>query len=377
MDYAEISGERLLVPAAEWLRVIQQEYLADYIQSGGSAVKVISGTNERLQDVRCRLQEMAAQEGYFAASLDPMEVDAAGKKPDLHRIDKFYFATTRHVDWTGWAALQARAFLRARGFVLAEGQSLSDLEAIAAANGRDPQDLLLEYQREFATPQIRDHQMTLAFRSAVTALGRAQLLPDAVTPTTEEVLLAWFAGRTMPGAATALKKIQIFERINQTNARHILASFCHWLPKTGHKGLVVVLDFRPYEHKRVTPFQKQAEERAQNRRLREAIAAGASAQELNALAAEPEAEPAITYSDAAYMQMLTLIRRFIDEVDWFERFLLVILTTPRFYEPKSLQGKGTRSYFDYDALQTRIGLEVHDARRANPYAALVHLRDDR
>jgi hypothetical protein len=68
------------------------------------------------------------------------------------------------------------------------------------------------------------------------------------------------------------------------------------------------------------------------------------------------------------MQMLNMLRRFIDEVDWFERLLLVVLTTPRFYDDTS-----RRNYFNYDALQTRIGLEVHDARRPNPCANLVHL----
>ena len=66
--------------------------------------------------------------------------------------------------------------------------------------------------------------------------------------------------------------------------------------------------------------------------------------------------------------MLTLIRRFIDEVDWFERFLLVIQTSPKFYDALS-----RRNYFNYDALQTRIGLEVHDLEKPNPTAALVHL----
>jgi hypothetical protein len=66
--------------------------------------------------------------------------------------------------------------------------------------------------------------------------------------------------------------------------------------------------------------------------------------------------------------MLSMLRRFIDEIDWFDRFLLVVLTTPEFYHRDSC-----RSYFNYDALQTRIGLEVRDARRANPAASLVHL----
>jgi hypothetical protein len=365
-----MTGDRLLVSPQLWLKTLEEEYLHAFIRAGGSAVRVISGEPDDLEAARTQVQETAQREGYYVAGLQPGDPTEAGKRPDLHRIDKFFFAVTKQVDWKAWAAEQARHYLLSRGIFLAEGRALNDLDGIAQDNERTPQDLLNQYQAEFATPQLRDHGLSVEFRAAVTALGRAQLIPDAVTPTVEEVLLSWFAGRTMPGAATALKKVGIYERIQQANARYLLASFCHWLPKTGHSGLVVTLDFRPYEYKRLPPAAKMQQ---QNRLMREAVQRGASQEELNALVAAAEDEPAVFYSDAAYMQMLTLIRRFIDEIDWLEHFLLVILTSPRFYESKAFNPAVKRCYFDYDALQTRIGLEVHDARRANPCAALVHL----
>lgn len=359
----------------DWLSVVEREYLDDYVRSGGSAVKVVTGSDALTDHAIVRVGESAAAQGYFYAHLDPSQRTADGKRPDLHRIDKFFFEATRGVDWKGWAALQARQYLESRGIVLAEGRALGDLEQIAQDNGRDPQDLLNQYQRELATPLIRDTRLSVEFRAAVTALSRALLVPDAVSPTTEEVLLGWLAGRTMPGAASALKKVQIFERINLGNARAMLTSFCRWLPHTGHAGLVVTLDFRPYEYKKIAKARRQQE---QLQRVRDAIARGADADELAALASEENsAEPDVIYSDAAYMQMLTLIRRFIDEIDWFERFLLVIFTSPNFLKDKTLDPTVKRCFFDYDALQTRIGQEVHDARHANPAAALVSLEEDR
>jgi hypothetical protein len=353
----------------QWLTTLETEYLADYVRSGGSAVKVVTGTEAQLAQVLARVRAMAADGDYFYAHLDPALLDAADKRPDLHRIDKFFFAVTSEVDWKAWAAMQARRYLSERGIHLAEGRALGDLEQIALDNDRDPQDLLNQYQRELATPQIRDTRLSIEFRIAITALGRALLIPDAVTPTTEEVLLGWFAGRSLPGAASALKKVQIYERINLANARPMLVSFCRWLPQTGHAGLAVTLDFRPYEYKRIAKGKRQAEQLAL---VREALARGASAEELERLAAEENrAEPEVFYSDAAYMQMLTMIRRFLDEIDRFERFLLVILTSPNFYKDKTLDPTVKRCYFDYDALQTRIGQEVHDARYANPAASLV------
>jgi hypothetical protein len=354
------------VSPEEWGAVLSREYLAEYIRTGGSAVKVLSGSDEQLRTARDRVLSEAEAGGYFAVALDPTTPDDLGKKRDLHRIDKFFFSVTERVDWKDWAAQQARRYLADHG-IHADGRELADLDGIAADNGRDPLDLMNQYQREFATPLLRDPAMTPEFRTAIKELGLAQLVAASASPTTEEVLLAWFGGKTVPGAATSLKKIRIYERINQANARPMLASFCNWLPKVGYSGLVVTLDFRPYEHKKISKSQREAEF---NRRLKAAIASGASQDELVALVAENEREPPVAFSDAAYMQMLTLIRRFIDEIDWFERFLLVIQTTPQFYDSLS-----RRNYFNYDALQTRIGLEVHDLQKPNPAASLVHLGD--
>ena len=373
----EAPGRRTAVPTLSgerWLRTLEEEYLADYLRSGGAAVKVVNGPDARLGRVADALRERALEGGYYYAHLDPSRRDMAGKRPDLHRIDKFFFAVTAGVDWKEWAAEQARRYLAHHGLHLAEGRSLDDLERIALDNGRDPQDLLHQYQRELATPLIRDVRLSLEFRTAVTALSRALLIPDAVSPTTEEVLLGWFAGRSMPGAASALKKVQIYERINLANARSMLASFCRWLPQTGRAGLVVTFDFRPYEFKKIGKAKRHEE---QLQLIREALARGASAEEVARLAVDPSgAEPDVFYSDAAYMQMLTMIRRFIDEIDRFENFLLVILTSPQFYRDKTVDPTVKRCYFDYDALQTRIGQEVHDARFANPAASLAYLRED-
>jgi hypothetical protein len=348
-----------------WLDTIHREYLSDYIKSGGSTVKFISGDDATLSHTQSSLHNLAEAEGYFHVHLNPAAVLPDGKNPDLHRIDRLFFAATKPVDWKAQTTAEAMGYLDSRGIVVHQDRAIKDIDGIAHDNGRDPTDLINQFQRELVTGLIKDHGMAIEFRAAVAALIRGQLLPDSMSPTTEEVLLEWFAGRTMPGAATALKRIHIFERITRGNARHLLASFCRWLPKVGHGGLVLTLDFRPYEHKKIPRGKRQADTL---QALQQAITAGASKERLEALLAEGSAEPPVSYSDLAYMQMLAQLRRFIDEIDWFERFMLVVLTTPRFYDDAS-----TRNYWDYDALQSRIGLEVHDAKRANPTAALVHL----
>lgn len=355
------------VTPARWLEVIRREYLDGYLPGGGSTIKVVSGSPAALDQVVDGLRDEASKQSCWWSLLDPAVLDEAERKPALHRIDRLFFAVTEQVDWQGWAASQARLYLASRGIELREGRKLDDVDGIAADNDREPADLLNQYQRELATPIVRDPGLTLEFRAAITALVRAQVVPtEAMSPSEAEVLLAWFGGRTMPGAAAVRKRLQVYQPINQLNARHLLASFCHWLPQTGRQGLVVVLDFRPYERRRLPRTQQQARTLDA---LREAIARRAPHQELEAILAAGEEVP-IVYSEDAYLKMLALIRAFIDEIDWFERLLFVLLTTDGYYDLDS-----PRSYFDYDALQTRIGLEVHDAGHANPAAALVHLSD--
>lgn len=74
------------------------------------------------------------------------------------------------------------------------------------------------------------------------------------------------------------------------------------------------------------------------------------------------------------MQMLSLLRRFIDEIDRFPSLAIVVLTSSQYFGP---EGIGPRRYTDYVALQTRIGDEVRDRNRPNPDAALIRLREDR
>ena len=51
------------------------------------------------------------------------------------------------------------------------------------------------------------------------------------------MILEWLAGRTLPGAATALKKMQIlFPHQPDERARHA-RSLCRWLPMSGYAGL--------------------------------------------------------------------------------------------------------------------------------------------
>jgi hypothetical protein len=369
-----VSGSTKRTPVAEWLEIVESEYLSDYVPSGGSAVKFVSASDRTLAAVADRLQQIGANRDYHVVRLDPGKPTENGKKPDLHRMERFFFELTRDVDWRHWAEVEVRSFMEKNGVRLGD-RPVNDLDGIAADNGRDPKDLLSEFERGFATKRVRDHGLDFEFRSALAALGRALVKPDTMTPTTAEVLLEWFAGRSVPGGAAALKRLQIYGRIDRTKARHMLTSFCRWLPNTRQSGLMVILDFRPYERQGRSAAQRDRELGA---RIREATERGASPEELRLIASMDAAReggpPALTYTKKAYEQMLEMLRRFVDEIDAFRGLFLVVLASPEYCRTEKAE-PGARHYSDYHALETRISLEVHDVKRANPAGALAHLED--
>ncbi|MEP6755830.1 MAG: hypothetical protein ABJA67_10040 [Chthonomonadales bacterium] len=349
-----------------WFEIIEQEYLADYVKSGGSAVRFVSGNDATLERLADDLGDISDSQGFHYAQIDPSIPKVDGRRPTYHNIDEFFFSVTESVPWNEWAANEAREFLRINGIDIASGCSLNDVESIANYNGRDTGDLINQYQREFITPRIRDTRLTVEFRSAMVALGKSQLLPDSVTPTTEQVLLEWLNGKSVKGGAAALKKIQIFGKIDKSSGRHALSSFCRWVSLINRSGVVVTLDLRPYQRKRETEAQRL---RRINELAQVALGSENSPEEARRILSTSVELNSIYYSQLAYVEMLQLLRRFIDEIESFHGLLLIVLTTPDFYDQHS-----PRNFFNYDALQTRIGQEVHDVDRANPSAALVHLQ---
>lgn len=358
------------LPASEWLSGFDERYLADYVVSGGSVVRFVSGDDAVVNSVRAGLERIARERNYHFRFLDSGVPGPDGKPPQYHTISRLYGAVTEGVDWQGWAREQARRVLDDLGIRVPAGCDLGDIETIAAANGAD-RDTLIKQYTEQARRRVQDYAMTVEFRNAVTSLWADQLHPDTTTPGLGEVLTAWLSGRTMPpGGSSVLRRCQIYGRIGPTNARHYLVSFCEWTRRVGRSGVLLALDFRGYE--RVGGARTLAADALAA--VKAAIEEGKSVREIEQIVAAMGSESSsVRHSKRAYEQMLSLLRRFIDEIDRFPSLALVVMASPRYFGPEAPR---VRTYRDYNALQTRIGDEVRDRRRANPDAALVHLKGD-
>ncbi len=355
---------------AEWRRVFDQEHLDSFIPQGGSSVKFLSGGPDSLASVKEDLADASRQRNFQYVELDAATLTGEGKTPDFHKIENFFFAISRTIDWNAAAKEQVLGEMQRRGIRVREGLALDNYERIAEDNGRDPQDLINEYKRIVTDRIIKDYAMARDFRVAIAALGRSQLIPDEMSPTTEQILLGWLTGEKIAGSAAALKRISIQEKISRSNAKFALISLCNWLRSVGRPGIVIVFDFRAYENVRMTKSQQAAH---QSDRMREAILAGASNEQLRTLLEEPKEQASGPYySPTAFLQALEMLRHIIDDVERLPGLALVVLGTPQFFENRIPLAK-ERLFTSYNALQTRIGLEVHDRSRQNPSASLVHL----
>ena len=77
----------------EWLFVIKNEYLQDYVRHGGSSVKfAVADEGSELSEISSNLGSMAKQEGFAVVHTD-------SRKTKVHLIDLLFFEIARQIDW--------------------------------------------------------------------------------------------------------------------------------------------------------------------------------------------------------------------------------------------------------------------------------------
>src|SRR5438128_2346742 len=128
------------VSLAEWIGLLRKEYLAEFIPSGGAAVKLAVVSSDRIAQVLEAIEREAAEQGYRVA-----RIDAAQTR--VHMIDRLFYAVAHHVDWDAGTDRYLRALLRRHGIQVDDDCSLQDIDAIAEANGRQRSDLYGEIGR--------------------------------------------------------------------------------------------------------------------------------------------------------------------------------------------------------------------------------------
>lgn len=312
---------------ADWLETLDKYYLNDFVKSGGSAFKLLlardnGGVSTVLDEVRS-----------LAESRNCIYVQVSAADTRIDKIDQFFFAIARQIDWDSLITRDAADFLRGRDYQIPEGATVGDTSAIAAANDVDEEDLLKEIRRATKQEIVQDRRMCKEFRTAIAQLRGARFFPRSVTPSDTETLSDWMRGEKV--SAAALRDLRIYSKIGRHNAREMLIALAYWLATSLGMGLVVGLDL--------------------------------SALLLTRPSATDEPSPMLHYSRSALLDAYEVIRQFIDETDDITHCLICAVAPPE------IETDEKRSVFKYYALQSRLLSEVHDLDRQDLLAAMVRL----
>ncbi len=306
----------------EWAERLQAEYLADFCADGGAAVKVVVALPTLRPLVPSAVSAAAA--GYLC-----VHVDAAQTK--VHLINQLFHAVAQQIDWEALAERWLRKRLPVSGILVEADQPLSAAEAIARVNGRPLPQLYGDISRLITHGILYDYRMSKEFRTAMAMLCHAAVNPQNVSPNDADVVKQWLVGERCN--LTALKRLQIYQRIGRHNARLLLSSLAVWAREAGYRGLVLTLDLHAVVDNEVDPLAP------------------------------------VRYSRSAVLDTYEVLRQCIDETDEMTHCLLVAIAGPGLLDPHNVR----RNIDNYSALKLRIIDDIHDRHRANPLNALVRL----
>lgn len=314
-----------MIGVSEYLDFVAREYLAEFIASGGSAVKFAVAPGEAADRLRAGLLDRARGQGYTVASVDASRVK-------VHMIDKVFQAIAEQIDWETGARAVVRAALTRLEFSVPDDGSLS-LERLASANDYDANELRRDLNRTLQEEILGDYELAQEFRIALLRLCQAEFDTSDAARTERDFVHLWLRGELR--LISSLKQAGIFQKIARHNARAMLASLTCWLVKTGRPGLVLDLDIRRC-----------------------------------ALTKRPDDE-LLFYSKAAVIDVYELLRQLIDATDELSSCFVLVTISP---ETLTDRRRGIEQH--YDALKYRIWDEVRDRVRTNPLAALVRTAGD-
>ncbi len=311
-----------------WIDVIRKEYMRDFVQRGGAAVKFVVATDEACYNqVRDSLHKASEEEGFFFAL-----VDAVSTK--IHMIDKLFHEVARQVDWDGLAYFFVTQVFKENGYELPANRDEFNLRQIAILNKREEKFLRKEFHGWLEEKIFHDFEMSQEFRIAMIRLCVAQLDPGSASPFLSNAVKEWLRGELR--LISPLKEALIFQKVVRHNARHILFSLAHWLRVNGKNGLVLVLDIARY-----------------------AVATRSK-----------DPDDGFYYNKPATLDVYEVLRQFIDGTDEVESCLIVVVTQKDFLNDEK------RGLDRYNALKLRIWDDVRDRYRQNPFDSLVRLSSE-
>ena len=316
-----LGGGSLGVP--EYAAFLAEHYLSKYLPAGGAAVKVsVAGSAETAARLR---RALAAA----ADTADCLFVEVSAEDVRVDQIEQLFFAVARTIDWEDLASAIVRQAYESAGMPALDGLTVAD---VAASYDMDARELYRSVRRELEERLLRDPVIARELGRAVFRLAQSQLGSSDVDRAEKNAVLGWLRGEKVPAAA--LRPALITSRIARHNARPLLLSLARLLLAAGRGGLLLCVDYERLTESRRPPIEQRSGR---------------------------------YYSKAAVLDAYEVLRQLIDATDELRGVLVVAVVPPEIVTDEA------RGLPSYTALQLRVADEIHDLRRANPFAALVRL----
>ena len=308
------------LPLADWLSVIEREYLAEFLPAGGAAVKFAILDDAAIDTAAEHLVRLGHAHGMLT-----VPVEAARTR--VHLMQELFFAISRALPWDNLVQRYLEGLFSAHGYTWPRSGEKLAMTDLAAAFGVAP-NLLSHRVDHWLTADVwEDRRLVQDFRAALLSLCLSRL--ESQEWESAGPVAQWLRGEKVPPAS--LRAADISVRLSRTNARAMLASLCHFLRKAGAAGLLVVLDVRR-------------------------------------LACTEAVEGLLRYSPAAVMDAYEVLRELIDDAEHLPSLFVAVLA-----DAGLATGDPRRALAQYAALQMRVWPDVRPGDRQNPMAPLVWL----
>lgn len=309
------------LPLAEWLSVVEREYLSAFVPAGGAAVKFAILADD------AAIGAATAQLIALGQMHSMLTVQVEARRTRVHMMQELFFAIVRTLPWNDLVQGYVEAVFSANAYPwprAGETMTMADLASVFAV----APSLLARQRDQWLTAALwNDRRLAQDFRAALLWLFVSRLEPDGSE--TAAPVLQWLRGDKV--AAALLRRADISTGVSRTNARGMLVSLCHFLRKAGVAGLLVVLDVRQ-------------------------------------LSRTTAGEGELRYSPAAVMDTYEVLREIVDGVEDLPGLFVAVLA-----DAELATGDPRRSLSQYAALQMRVWPDVRPGDRQNPVAPLVWL----
>ena len=308
------------LPLAEWLSVVEREYLSGFVPAGGASVKLAILDDQVFGPAADRLIGLGQQSAMLTALVD------AGQTR-VHLMHELFFAVSRTLPWDGLVQRYLERLFTANAYPWPQPGTAMTMPELATAFAVAPS-LLARQRDQWLTADLwDDRRLAQDFRAALLRLCLSRLEPDGGEMAGP--VMQWLRGEKVP--AGLLRAADISVRISRTNARAMLAALCLFVRKAGITGVMIVLDVRPLSR-----------------------------------TAAPEG--VLRYSPAAVMDGYEVLREIIDDAEHLPGLFVAVLA-----DTALATGDPRRALSQYAALQMRVWPDVRPGDRQNPVAPLVWL----